>query len=194
MVLSAAVNKHGVAMALLLSFCGLLRVSEALRLRHMDVLLPLQHRGGSFVVLLLGRTKQGGSHSDKVVIDHPEVIKFIEKYTMKFPGPGPSAFCKTSYAQVRYWMRRLLPTLGFAADAFKSHSCRRGGASALSLQGVALKDVMLAGRWSSETSCRLYLRKAEVSLTRFMHGIDDHRWQLICSIARIGSRILDTSS
>lgn len=191
-VLATAIGKPGVGMVLLLSCCGLLRASEALRLRWCDVLLPQEHRSGAFVALLLGATKRGTADSTKVVIDNATTVAFIEKFAATRSAEHRLGyFCGTTYAQVRYWLHKLLPALGFAKDSSRSHSCRRGGASALSLAGLSLQGVMIAGRWKSEASCRLYLRKAEVALTRFTANVSAAQWRLVGRIGRVGVHVLE---
>ena len=52
-------------------------------------------------------------------------------------------------------------------------------------------DVQLAGRWASAQSCKLYIKRAEVALTRFTHTIPSHDWHKLEAIADIGERVFD---
>jgi hypothetical protein len=184
--------KAASAVALLLCFCGMMRISEVLGLRHQDVLFPSEHRSGPFVVLLLKTSKRGPADGDKIIIDNVLVVRFLERYKARLPPKDAlpqQRFCLTSYATVRKWMRQALVALGFPADAFRALYCRRGGATCLSLMGVSLQDVMVAGRWASQASCRLYVRKGEVALMRFQNSLADTTWQRIKAIASIGVRV-----
>ena len=189
-VLLVACGKAGVATALLLAFCGLLRISEALQLMADDVLLPEVHRGGRFILLLLRSTKRGVPHTDKVIIGNPSVVEFVRRF-WSVRGTEPGRFTGATYTSVRYWLRRSLAGLGLDPDSFRSHSCRRGGATALSLAGMPFADIQVAGRWASAQSCRLYIQKAEVALARFKHRIPDAQWQLFLRLSRIGVRAFD---
>jgi integrase len=190
-------GKAAVGVSLLLCFCGLLRISEAIGLRHQDVLFPEDHRSGPFVVLLLQCSKRGAKNSEKVMLDNPRVIEFLRRYKLSldkcFRLPH-KPFCVTSYSGVRKYLRKALRALGLAPDTFRTHSCRRGGATLLAMQGVAILDIMLAGRWASHESCRLYVRKGEVALMRFHNALSETTWQRIQSIGRIGEKVWDCVS
>ena len=188
-VLLAAAKQEGVATALLLAFCGLLRISEAINLRLDDVLLPEHHFGGCYVVLLLRQTKRGAPHSDRVIIGNARVVSWITAFAQRRSQWPGRQFCGISYSRVRYWLRKGLMALGFPPDSFRSHSCRRGGATALSLAGVPFVDVQLAGRWASAQSCKLYIKRAEVALTRFTHTVSPNDWQRLEMLACIGDRV-----
>ena len=191
-VVLAAMGREAESTALLISFCGLLRISEALNLQVRDVLLPATHGGGQFVVLLLGVTKRGPENSEKVIIDNSEVVRWIELYMHRHRDRGNSErFLGCSYNVVRYWLRKGLQALRLDPDSFRTHSCRRGGATAMAMARRPLSEVMLAGRWSSEQSCRLYIKKAEVALARWRHGIEQRHWSLFLSLARIGTKVFD---
>eukprot|EP00972_Heterocapsa_arctica_P046860 6916628-Heterocapsa_arctica.AAC.1 len=62
--------KAASAVALLLCFCGMMRISEVLGLRRQDVLFPSEHRSGPFVVFLLKTSKRGPADGDKIIIDN----------------------------------------------------------------------------------------------------------------------------
>ena len=64
------------------------------------------------------------------------------------------------------WLKRGCAVLGFAKEAFRSHSLRRGSASELLQRGIAMPNIMLFGRWASESACREYVRRGEIALIR----------------------------
>eukprot|EP00974_Lingulodinium_polyedra_P131927 11219685-Lingulodinium_polyedra.AAC.1 len=61
-------------------------------------------------------------------------------------------------------LTRVFVALGFEPAAFRTRSCRHGGATELARFGLALPHIMLAGQWASERPCRLYLQRSEVAL------------------------------
>ena len=176
---------------MLLAFCGLLRISEAIQLRSDDVLLHVQHFGGAFAALLLRHTKRGAPHSDCAILSNPRVVQWVIAYAARRGPPDGNTFCAVSYARVRYWLRKGLVALKLPPDSFRTHSCRRGGATVLSMSGTPFVDVQLAGRWASAQSCKLYIKRAEVALTRFTHTIPSHDWNKLEAIADIGERVFD---
>jgi hypothetical protein len=89
------------------------------------------------------------------------------------------------YSTLRRWMRRGAFALGLNEETFSSHSCRRGGATSMALGGAYLASIMLAGRWQSESSCRLYIRRGEVALLRIRQGMTVLQWERVCDIARL---------
>ncbi|CAK9055594.1 Uncharacterized protein SCF082_LOCUS30033 [Durusdinium trenchii] len=66
-------NRVSLAALIVVCYSGLLRVREALQLRHDDVML-----GGSEIVLCLGLTKRGTEQ--KVVLRNPSVVMFLQQY------------------------------------------------------------------------------------------------------------------
>ena len=72
--------------------------------------------------------------------------------------------CDTSYASFRFWFDAGLRGLSCNDMGFQSHSLRRGGATARAMGGYTLVQIMLEGRWSCESSCRLYLKTAEAAV------------------------------
>eukprot|EP00974_Lingulodinium_polyedra_P114873 11124913-Lingulodinium_polyedra.AAC.1 len=105
-----------------------------------------------------------------------------------------AAFVPLSYNGFRLWLQRGAAGLGFHADTFRTHSLRRGGATALALNGMTFADIMLAGRWSSERSCRLYVMKGEIMALRVREAIEQGRWDQIVAIAAIGEHVFLTKA
>ena len=165
--------------AVLLCYVGLLRVSEALRLRASNVRLVQRS-----VVLLLGDTKRGQEQS--VVLEHPRVTAWLLCFMARFPVGGEELFIDSSYSKVTRWMRKGCAALGFGAIHWTTHGLRRGGATCLLSGGTPLSGVMTAGRWLTERSCREYLRRGEVMVTRLRGDIPKFAWQRADALAAVG--------
>ena len=80
--------------------------------------------------------------------------------------------CDTSYGTFRFWF----------ALGFRSHSLRRGGATARAIRGYTMVQIMLEGRWSCESSCRLYLKTAEAKVVCIRRDLDSQTMALCRSI------------
>lgn len=68
----------------------------------------------------------------------------------------------------------------------RTHSFRRGGATALSLRGVSFGDIMLAGRWASERSCKLYIQRGELLILRYQAALSVNQAARIDKLASLG--------
>lgn len=80
-------------------------------------------------------------------------------------------------------------SLGLPPGTFRTHGCRRGGASELALQGMPRVEMKDAGRWAFDTSCNLYIRKGEVLLLRLRSQVSHRQWGRIILIASIGEQV-----
>ena len=180
-VLGGCVNE---GVLILVTYCALLRAGEAVALLPSDVLGPTEHGLGNFVVVCIRKTKCGAANTERRVIDNPEAVAFLAAYKA-FVGPGVVRFAPSSYQRMRLAVRACCRALGLAAEAFRTHSLRRGAASTLALAGVPFADVMLRGGWASERSCRLYVRQGEVLLTRWRQQLPLGAWQRISQLARL---------
>lgn len=183
-------DRERIAVALLVALTGLLRISEALNLTWEDVVFPNQHRAGARIILLLRKTKRGITEGERVVLEHPGVVAYLERYRELF-YQRQQFFCRATYSTLTRWMQRGVEALGFSPDAFRTHSCRRGGATALALAYVPLAEIQHRGRWSSERSCREYIKKGEVLLLRWQAGISDNEWRRLERIAAIGEKAFE---
>ena len=52
--------------------------------------------------------------------------------------------------------------------------------------GTPMVDIMIAGRWLTERSCREYLRRGEVMLTRLNSQVAAETWERIAKLAAAG--------
>ena len=188
-VLLALCRRPKLGVALLICFAGLLRISEALALTWEDVIFPDQHLGGYFIVLMLRTTKKGILDGERVVLHNKRLVDYLVEFRSRYMKKSSEPFCRASYTTIRTWLHRATGALGFDPELFRTHSCRRGGATALALAGFPLSEIMLRGRWASDTSCRLCTKKGEVSLLRFRSGISLAQYETITTLANIGEHI-----
>ena len=179
-----AAGRPACSLASLLAFCGLLRIGEALNIRRRDIVL-----GDRLVVLLLPTTKTGAHQ--RVCLGNPEVVTFLRRALLMIPGANEDIICAISYTTFRKWLTRALAVLGCSSFEFRSHSFRRGGATALFARGLPLSSIMIHGRWASETSCRLYVQAGEAALIAIRRTIAPASRQRVATLAKIGSRIFD---
>ena len=143
------------------------------------------------VVLLLRHTKRGVPDSERVLLWDPGVVKFVIEY-YHFVGRQPyQRFIGLSYSTVMKHLDRALVAFGFSSKAFTTHSCRRGGATAMSLKGWTYADIVLFGRWASEQSARVYIMKGAVAVMRIKQAVSDQQWNLVEKVASIGCRVWD---
>ena len=183
----AAADRLQVALAVLLCFTGVMRISEVLSLRVGDVLVPAEHLMVLFILILLRAGKRDVPDATRIVIGRPDVVHWAITYkalTCEGRGAG-EPFCMVSYTTFRKWLRRASAALGFSEGYFTSHSMRRGGATEMARAGIPLLDVMQYGRWASFSSFRLYIAKGEVLLTRWKQSLDDADWQKLFVLARL---------
>ena len=98
-------------------------------------------------------------------------------------------FFPTSYFKTMRTLRKCAGALGFEQLDLTSHSLRRRGATGFICKQFPIADVMLFGRWASESSAREYLRRGEVFLTRFRADYPAAAWRRVELIGRVGSGI-----
>ena len=79
--------------------------------------------------------------------------------------------------------------MGFPHDLFRTHSLRRGAATALYARGYPLTDVRVFGRWASERACESYIKTGDLALTRLRQSIVSDRWKLIVTVGSIFERV-----
>ena len=160
-----ALGQPQVATLLVLCFVGLLRVGEALQLTRDEVQVT-----PAGLVLLLRSTKTGPHQ--RVFVQSTQGIRFVQEYLTRFPGRCDDTLFDIGYSRVAYWIRRGARILGHGDIAYRSHSLRRGGATALFLAGVSFENIMMIGRWSQVRSCRLYIQSAEAQLIAQRRSVD----------------------
>ena len=143
--------------SVLLCFTGLLLIGEALGIRMKNLFVQ-----ANVVVILLPVTKTG-TH-ERVVIENKGVADFLRRYLAKSGLKPEDRFIDLSYPTFRAQFSQALERLGLGNINYRSHSMRRGGATALFMMGVDLKTIMVWGRWASESSCRLYIQSGDAAM------------------------------
>jgi len=154
-----AQGQLGTALAFLLAFTGLLRISEVAGLRVQDVVFPEDPRfwGVAFVVLALAHTKTGDDLSAE--IRAAWVWPLLRTWVRTRSAGGPRARLFVSPTELRAALSRSLVQLGLQHVGFVFHSFRAGGALYLLNQGTPLGETLRRGRWRRPESARPYLQR-----------------------------------
>lgn len=143
-VLLAAAARYLESAAVVLCFCGLLRIGEALTQPKSAMIW-----GDASVVLLLRRTKIGEHR--KVELTNAAVLRVLRELGRRVPVAH--AFCHTSYAVFHRVFSAAMAALGAEQVGFHSHSMRRGGAAALFRLGLPLSSTMFHGLLRAPAEC-----------------------------------------
>ena len=129
-----------------------------------------------------------------MVICNAGVVTFLLRYLALRRGKPSDFFAPASNHIVARWIARGSLALGFSADAWRTHSMRRGAATtlySLHVQGATLHSVMESGRWLFERSARLYIMKAETILLRMKAAPLAAQWDRVMALGAIGPRVFD---
>ena len=191
-VLLVVLGFEGEGLALLLAFVGLMRISEVVNLEISDVHFLVGEGGAENLVLVLRKSKRGIPMGEKVVLTNMVVLACVRDFLLKKKKLGAKAgmLCEVTYYRVRRCLGLASKALGYGEDTFRTHSCRRGGASALALKGISLQDIMHFGRWASESSCRVYVKEGEVLLLKDANEQTEQQRQRILKLARLACVVL----
>ena len=162
---------------LLLAFTGCLRIGEALGLRTQDVFLPRPGSGDHRGVVILRATKR--SFDQRVVLENRRVVNALVQYQKWFaPSDRNALFAQMTYSKFVRLFKKALLVLRVPPGEWRTHSLRRGSATAMMEQGYSFESVRLFGRWASESSCREYIRLGQSALTRINGRILPEQWAL----------------
>ena len=138
----------------------------------------------------MGVTKRGVEQ--RVLLSHSRVVRWLLRYLAHFGDKDlDKPFAATSYYQVAAWLRRACAALGFGAIHWTVHGLRRGGATQLFIANMAFADIMIAGRWMSERSCREYIRRGEVGILRLRADLPPNAWTRCRRLAVLGEKSWD---
>lgn len=162
---------------------------------HWRVPLPAPLRRGhvsdrvrrAVCVLILRATKRG--FDQRVVLGNASVVGTIRSFLEKTPySDGMAQLAPCSYAQFARAFALGVRLLQLPGTSWRSHSLRRGGATALMESGWAFADVKLYGRWASESSAREYIRLGQSALARLHHTMPPDVWRK-CDLLAGGCRM-----
>ena len=155
-----------------MEFYGLLRFSEVCQLKISDISwtdLGLdifiaksktdQTQKGDWVAI----TSQPNSRYCPVALTRKylSLLPYDSGFVMpsiKFSSPDPSSPLK--YNTALRDLRSLLCLIGIDPRGYGEHSGRRGGTTAAANKGATLDELMIQGRWKSESMPRLYTDNA----------------------------------
>lgn len=169
-VLALVLGRPQLSVAMLLAFCGLVRVREVLTLKVRDVFLD-----GATLVLCLGQTTR--VMEQKVILKNLSVVMWFSNFISRCLPASPNDLLFTiSYSSMLRWAKRLAYLFGGENSRLTTHAFRRSGASELSRQGLPLSEILLYGRWLSERAARDYIRKGEVAVWGSKGLISDQDW------------------
>jgi integrase len=177
-----AANQYGHgAIATLVAFDGLLRISEVTALRVGDVSAPSDRRRGGVdvpsssrssvgrVLLRLAVTKTGSNQW--VELYNADVSHLLLRRIQHRPNDALVFDLHTRHrssnpaSAYRRAFRVVCNAVGLGACHFTPHSLRHGGAThAMQHLGQSIDTVMHRGRWRSESSTRTYLQAGRAQL------------------------------
>ena len=149
----------GCALAFMLAFTCLLRISEVAGLRVGDVVFPEDPRfwGVAYVVLALAHTKTGDDLSAELRASW--LWPMLRAWVRTRTPSGLHARLFPSAPVLRAALHASLAALGIAHVGFVFHSFRAGGALYLLNAEVELVEVLRRGRWRRPESARPYLQR-----------------------------------
>eukprot|EP00438_Fugacium_kawagutii_P018349 Skav224070 [mRNA] locus=scaffold432:52613:53713:+ [translate_table: standard] len=140
------------ALTLLLGFHGLLRTGELLSLTKKDIAIS-KPKGPA--VISLGLTKAGKRQgaAESITVHVEDVCRRLYQWvhtSRRLSLAGPPHKWRSSFSHI-------LTALGFRDWDFRPYSLRRGGATDSFRAHGNLDRLLLAGRWQSARTARIYL-------------------------------------
>lgn len=156
-MISRAVHLNHLSFACLLAlgFHGLLRTGELLKVRNCD--LEISTRCG---ILSLKQTKSGlrSGADEAIALRDSLTLQLLDTWRCVCrPSPG-SLIWPYSGQHFRDYFRKYQRFFRVVHLNFKPYSLRRGGATFLLQQGLAMETILLRGRWKSLAVARCYLQ------------------------------------
>lgn len=159
---------HDQAMACLLAFDCYLRVGELTSLTYADIVMPHDPRMGrrfTGMAIRLAKTKTG---LNQWVSIRDKQVQFVFytwiRHTRARRDASDSDFVfPFSSAHFRRILHNTCVALGIG-NRYVPHSFRHGGATADTLAGDTIEQVMYRGRWKSMESARRYIQTGRALL------------------------------
>jgi integrase len=151
------------AVAILVAWQGLFRVSEVVNIRKRDVLDPRAghlHAGtGHYdMVVAIPKAKTGVNQSTK--IEDPQVADLVRLLVHLEEKPDGKLFPFSSSTLRRLFKQASSCKQLGLSDAFVLHSLRHGKATHMFNCGVPLETIMIRGRWVASETARRYIQQS----------------------------------
>ena len=150
------------AVTLVTTYCGCLRVSEALALRLEDIALPGDVRLASYGPRTAGlnvrdaKTSRYTGRLQFVKLDDIDAVTLLGLWKASAQrSSGP--LIQLSYQQYSTQLKGALSSLGLKDAPFTSHSARIGKATQDYVSGIPIDQIAVNGRWKSLNSLRYYV-------------------------------------
>lgn len=157
------------AMVLLPSFSGLLRASEALKLKWTDVAFPGDSSIQAYGPLVAGiniwdaKTSRYSGHLQFVKIKENETIQFL--YVLKHFNHSDEAISPNlNMSTYDRHIKQIASVFGLHNQQFSTHSARIGKATEEYIKGTAVNQIAIDGRWQSLNSLRYYVTNGRSKL------------------------------
>jgi len=148
------------AVLIRVAYFGLLRPSEAFRLRRADVYVGATSSGAPVAVVIL-RDPKNRAHMGRnqfATIHDPGTVAWLSWICCGLP---PAArLWPSSAVTFRQLFRSVLMYLGLSDLPLSPGCLRPGGATRYFVDGMALGDLQYAGRWRSPQSLGAYVQEA----------------------------------
>ncbi|CAK0790348.1 unnamed protein product [Prorocentrum cordatum] len=179
---ACAAGAFDVAAPLLVGFEGMLRGAEVFALTVGDIV----DRGELFIVRISSSKTTAGKDCAEAVVVRSKIAVALLRIAVRGLGAGARLSWRAP-SQLRGALRASARGLGLAGP-ITWHSLRRGGASAFFVRSGSMEATLVAGRWASSATARLYIEGAVADSVRAQPGSEAAR-----AVAR-GLRLLQLAT
>jgi hypothetical protein len=156
-------GQHDMAVATLVMFDALLRITEAVHLTRADVAVEGDLRlSGVFrgkMGLRLAKAKTGKNQWAEIF--NPDVRKLLMTRLVKCGNATDRVF-GFSATNYRLVFKSVMLSLGL--KGYVPHSLRHGGATHLHMLDWSVDDILIRGRWVAHKSARIYIQSGRALL------------------------------
>jgi site-specific recombinase XerD len=149
-------KEYGAALATLIGFHCLLRVSELCNILVSDVLLP-PYNINKICIIRISSAKTGIEQS--VQLFRQDIITMLTEYIkgVRESDRGKPLFLVTK-SQYYFLFKRTINLLNLDSKIYSPHSLRHGGATHLYMNGMPINDILMRGRWAVHKSATIYIQ------------------------------------
>jgi hypothetical protein len=171
-VVLAKSGHYNAALATLVAFHALLRINELCTISIADIVFRGDSRIGDAAVnnsnvlatIKLPHTKTGDNQY--VTIVDSDIAQLLKQcFDSARIGVNSSALLfGMSTSKYRSLFKLAVTSLGLGHCNFTPHSLRHGGATLFHLQGGTVQDLMVRGRWKSQSALSIYVQTGAVLL------------------------------